>query len=239
MTRIAIIADVHADAEALRDALAQIDRLGCDGVVCAGDVVGYGLFPEETIALLRERNVTTVRGNWDRWALGDGRPDDPSAVGTPYDASGWNLSRDARRYLRGLPRVWKKTIDGVRVVVVHGSVRDEMDAVMPDVVTGGQLKKRLDEADADVLVVGHSHEPFRFAVGKSLAVNPGAIYRRPMDEAETIKVCDVRKGEFVEVTRSTGGTFGILDLPSKRLKRFVVRRAVDGAVVKIARVAKA
>src|SRR5580658_692973 len=44
MSRLAIVSDVHADVHALRDALAQIERLGCDAVVCAGDLVDYGLF---------------------------------------------------------------------------------------------------------------------------------------------------------------------------------------------------
>ena len=53
--KLAIISDLHADLHALRDALTHIDRLGCDAIVCAGDVVDIGVFPEETIALLVER----------------------------------------------------------------------------------------------------------------------------------------------------------------------------------------
>ena len=47
--KLAIISDLHADVHALRDALAQIERLGCDEIVCAGDVLDWGLFPERTI----------------------------------------------------------------------------------------------------------------------------------------------------------------------------------------------
>jgi len=48
--RLAILSDVHADVHALTDALATIGRMGCDAIVCAGDVLDYGLFPDETIA---------------------------------------------------------------------------------------------------------------------------------------------------------------------------------------------
>jgi hypothetical protein len=41
--RLAIISDVHADLDALRDALVHITALGCNEVICAGDVVGYNL----------------------------------------------------------------------------------------------------------------------------------------------------------------------------------------------------
>jgi hypothetical protein len=33
MTRLAVISDVHADLHALRDALAQIERMGCAAIV--------------------------------------------------------------------------------------------------------------------------------------------------------------------------------------------------------------
>jgi putative phosphoesterase len=233
-TKLAVLADVHADVEALCNALAQIDRLGCGEIVCAGDLVGYGVFPEETVALVRERKIVCVRGNHDRWAVGDGTPEDQDAGDRPHDASGWGLSGDARRFLRSLPRVWRKTFDGVGVVMVHGSVADEMDGVFPDVITGQQLRKRLDVADADVLIVGHVHEPFEFKVGRRIVLNTGALLRRTLDGPSTIKVFDTVKDDFVEVPRSPGGTFGVLELPSRK---FIVRSASTGAVVKILRVA--
>ena len=61
MTKLAVISDVHADLHALRDALAQIDKLGIDLIVSCGDVIDYGLFPEETLTLLRERRVPCIK----------------------------------------------------------------------------------------------------------------------------------------------------------------------------------
>jgi predicted phosphodiesterase len=65
MTRLAVITDVHADVHALRDALVQIDDLNIDQVLCCGDLIDYGLFPEETLTLLEEREVVAIRGNHD------------------------------------------------------------------------------------------------------------------------------------------------------------------------------
>jgi putative phosphoesterase len=196
VTRIAVIADPHADLQALRDALAQSDRLGCDEIICAGDLVGYGEHSDEVIALIREREIVCVRGNWDRWASGDDAPPDVSDL---------KLSREFRLFLRNLPRVWRRIIDGVRIVVVHGSSRDEMDGVFPDVITGQQLRRRLDEAQADVLIAGHSHEPFHLTTpGGGMVLNPGALYRRQPNEAETVKVFDTKCDAFVEVAMSSG-----------------------------------
>lgn len=100
MTRLAIVSDIHADRHALQNALAQIERLGCDLTVCAGDLIDFGRSPEKTIGLLRDRGISTIRGNHDRWALEQGQ-----------DMSGRELSARAVAFLSSLPTHWSATID--------------------------------------------------------------------------------------------------------------------------------
>lgn len=68
--RIAVFSDIHGNLHAMKAVLEVIDRLGIDALVCLGDVVGYGAFPNECIDLLRERNVPTLAGNHDHAAIG-------------------------------------------------------------------------------------------------------------------------------------------------------------------------
>lgn len=63
--RIGILADIHANLQALEPALAWIDGRDVDEIVCLGDVVGYGGDPERCIELVRARCSITVRGNHD------------------------------------------------------------------------------------------------------------------------------------------------------------------------------
>ena len=65
-TRLAVMSDVHADLQALEAALRLARSLGCTETLCCGDTVGYGLFPDETLALLASSGVRAVRGNHDR-----------------------------------------------------------------------------------------------------------------------------------------------------------------------------
>src|SRR5580658_4323042 len=116
--RLAIISDLHADVHALRDALAQIERLGCEEIVCAGDVLDWGRFPERTIALLQERRIATIRGNHCRWALSEG-----------HDSSGWDLTPRAIEFLESLPASWTRTIDEVRVAVWHARPKSDMKGI--------------------------------------------------------------------------------------------------------------
>lgn len=67
--RIAVIGDIHANAEALRLALAAVDRRGCDHCVLLGDLLTYGIDVTETLNLVSEALVDPrfilLRGNHD------------------------------------------------------------------------------------------------------------------------------------------------------------------------------
>jgi diadenosine tetraphosphatase ApaH/serine/threonine PP2A family protein phosphatase len=62
----AIISDIHANAEALSVAFADIDRRSIKQVYCLGDVVGYGASPTECLDMVIERCVVTLCGNHDQ-----------------------------------------------------------------------------------------------------------------------------------------------------------------------------
>lgn len=236
MTRLAIISDVHADVHALLDALAQAERIGCEVIVCAGDIVDYGLFPQETIELLIDRGLPCIRGNHDRWAVGRGRADAPHATleGEPRDASGWDLTPAALRYLAERPLTWDSVIDGTRVAVRHGTPRSDMDGIYPDQVTIDDARRWLEDAGADVLLVGHTHIPFALSVlGGGLIANPGALLRSPAERQESSAwIFDPDRGTFVPGPAPGGGTFGVLELPARHFK---VLRASDGEEVDVAR----
>jgi putative phosphoesterase len=202
-TKLGIISDVHADVHALRDALAQIERLGCDQIVCAGDLVDWGLFPEETIALLREKKIPCIRGNHERWAVSAGR-----------DQSGSDLSPRAVHFLETLPTELMLTIEGVRIAVWHARPDSDMKGIESDAYAT-ELRALLDRANAHVLIVGHTHESFcRLLPDGRVVANPGALLRDPASRDDGI---------------ACPGTFAILELPSKR---FAVHRASDGVEVR-------
>ena len=62
MKKVAFVSDVHANLEALQAVLAKLVDMS---IYCLGDIVGYGASPNEVIALLRSRGVTSVLGNHD------------------------------------------------------------------------------------------------------------------------------------------------------------------------------
>lgn len=190
MPRLAILSDLHADTEALREALVTIDRLGIDEIWCAGDLVDYGDAADAVIRLLDDRGIPTVLGNHDRWAL------EKRAAGKMAH----RLATRSWRFLEERPGSWWSHRDGVRVAMHHGSPAGDMDALYDGHLEGTRARTLLDRAEADVLIVGHTHLPMVLPVGDRLIVNPGALRR----------ATELVAGRIVR-----GGTFGVLDLQAR------------------------
>lgn len=64
-TTVAIFADVHSNLHALSAVLDDIYARQPDYIFCAGDLVGYGPYPNETVELIKKHNIPTVMGNYD------------------------------------------------------------------------------------------------------------------------------------------------------------------------------
>jgi hypothetical protein len=81
----AVFSDVHGNLPGLEAILAGIDRRGLADVSCLGDLVGYGPFPSEVAALVRDRGIPTLMGNYDQgigFAAGESAVE---FVRVPYD----------------------------------------------------------------------------------------------------------------------------------------------------------
>lgn len=66
----AILSDVHGNLHALRVVLEDLQRHAPDRIICLGDLVGYGAFPNDVTLLIREMADVVLMGNHDHAALG-------------------------------------------------------------------------------------------------------------------------------------------------------------------------
>jgi putative phosphoesterase len=162
--RVGVIADIHADLPALADAFAHLQRLGCDAVLSAGDVIDWGSDPDGTASFLREKGVPCVRGNHD-YCSGEG-----------LTADGKQLSTPTIRFLDSLPLSWEGTLDGVRIAMWHARPGDNMRGLY----LGAQdLTREFEKARTQVLIVGHTHIPMSVAMPGGIVINPGSVLRTP------------------------------------------------------------
>jgi predicted phosphodiesterase len=68
--RFAVLADVHANLEALQTVLRDVDLKGIRNLLFLGDAVGYGPSPNECVEVLMERCKILLAGNHDWGVLG-------------------------------------------------------------------------------------------------------------------------------------------------------------------------
>ena len=182
MQRVAIITDIHANLPALQAALRRVDELDVDGLYCGGDLVGYGPHPNEVCALIAERAIPTIYGNYD-YAIARDLDDCGCAYVTPHDRElgqqsvEWTLAHtDARSkaFMRELPFDRRFTVGESDVHLVHGSPRKVNEYLFED--KPASLYERLARGeDGDVLVFGHTHKPWVHEYGGVLFVNCGSV----------------------------------------------------------------
>ena len=58
--------DIHGNLPALEAAVAEAKARGAGKIVCAGDMTGYGPFPDEVCRFLEERRIPAIIGNYDQ-----------------------------------------------------------------------------------------------------------------------------------------------------------------------------
>jgi putative phosphoesterase len=180
--RVAVITDIHSNLPALRAALARIEELGIERVYCGGDLVGYGPHPNEVCALIEERGIPTIYGNYD-YAIARDFDDCGCAYVTPHDREigqrsvEWTLAHTdqaAKDFMHELPFDLRLTVGRAEVHLVHGSPRKVNEYLFED--KPARLYERLAATEtADLLVFGHTHKPWVREYGGVLFVNCGSV----------------------------------------------------------------
>jgi len=72
-----------------------------------------------------------------------------------------------------LPVTRLLTLDNTRYLLVHATPRDPLDEYAPP--DPSFWARRLQNVEADVVCVGHTHQPYVLEVGDKLVINPGSV----------------------------------------------------------------
>lgn len=170
--RILVVSDIHANWPAL----AAIDER-FDVCLCLGDLVDYGPEPLPCVRWAMEHATYAVRGNHDH-GVAQGVPVS-GEIGFRYltrasRPSMWeSLGPEERRYLLQLPVTQRVTLAGKRFLLVHATPRDPLDEYL--LKDPAVWARRVQNAQADIVCVGHSHMQFNLLVDKTVVLNPGSV----------------------------------------------------------------
>ncbi|AFY39311.1 metallophosphoesterase [[Leptolyngbya] sp. PCC 7376] len=161
--KIAVISCIHGNYEALTTVLDDIETNNVDQIYCLGDLVGYGPYPNEVVALMRSLDIPTTQGCWDEDIVDGLNACDCSYPSLLAEKRGkaahvWTdevIHPEIREYLAELPLVIKK--DGL--AFTHGSPQSQHEYLLPE-LDGFLALERVLSTEADVLFCGHTHVPY-------------------------------------------------------------------------------
>lgn len=155
--KLGIISDVHCNLYGLHQALAAM--AGVDEVLCLGDSINDSRFCNETVATLRARGAQVILGNHDEAYLATAPRDDP---GSDPALRAWLAAQPYRRRLER---------DGKTLLMVHSTPWEPRgEYVFPH----SEHLARFAEAEADIVLYGHTHAQLVRRVGSVLVINPGS-----------------------------------------------------------------
>ncbi|MFS9078363.1 metallophosphoesterase family protein [Streptococcus infantis] len=210
--KIAILSDIHGNTTALAGVLEDAKNLGATEYWLLGDIFLPGPGANDLVALLKDLPITaSVRGNWDDCVLvalsGQYGLEDPEEIQflrmTQYLME--DLKPEHIDWLRNLPMVAKKEVEGLRFSLSHN---------LPEKNYGGDLlvenntekfDQLLDET-TDVAVYGHVHKQLlRYGSQGQQIINPGSIGMPYFDwgglknhRAQYV-LLEVKNGELVNI----------------------------------------
>jgi predicted phosphodiesterase len=155
--KYAIIADIHANLEALEVVLKDSQEQKCTHYCCLGDVVGYNANPKECLDIIREMNMPCVKGNHDEYCSQDSNLEgfNPHAA----EAIQWT-----RNQLTEEDREWLRNLKYIRMVASFSIVHSTLDGPQ----RWGYVFDRLAAAasftyqNTSVCFFGHTHVPMTF-----------------------------------------------------------------------------
>jgi putative phosphoesterase len=186
--KAALIGDIHANLPALEAVLVHIHEQGIEKIWNVGDFVGYGAFPDEVVQLfrtakrLRNKDILNIVGNYDlkvlefkqkkkKWRKKK-HPEKYLAFKWAYE----NLSKKNRKYLRFLSHEIRLKVKGYRILLTHGSPASNSEHLTPK-TSGKRLRELAKMSKADIIICGHSHQPFVRQVDDVWFINTGSVGR--------------------------------------------------------------
>ena len=189
--KYALISDVHGNLPALEAVLADIVRRDdVDAAYHLGDLVGYAPWPDEVVALIRERGIMGIAGNYDSTVATDYehcgcKADSPRGEELAHLSYEWtreHVAPETKRFLGSLPfRMDLRPRGGHKsrpqLILVHGAptlntlywTEDRPDSFASKMAASAGAK------EGDLIAFGHTHKPWHRVVGGIHFLNTGSV----------------------------------------------------------------
>lgn len=204
--KFAVLSDIHGNMFALRAVLADIEKQNVDRILCLGDLAMAGPEPNKTVDFVRTQDWTVIQGNTDEMIahfseeVFEKVKADAPIMANALRCDVKELSEANIEYLKNLPINKCLDVDGVKILLVHGSPRRNNENVFPNMEMK-EIEQIFQEVDADLVFCGHTHMPCGYQTeSKITVVNDGSVGRPFTENPDACYVlAEIINGEvFIE-----------------------------------------
>ncbi len=202
--KVAIFSDIHGNFQALEAVLNDIKSQNCEKILCLGDLAMAGPEPQKVIDFIKEQTQwEIIQGNTDKFisdfepSLIDFMKDKFPVMANALLDDVKILDENSKEYLRNLPPQKELEIEGVNVLMVHGSPRRNNEDILPDMPIK-EIEEIIKDTKADLIFCGHTHVPCGYQTStKQTVVNVGSVGRPMTKNPEACYVvADFKNGSF-------------------------------------------
>ena len=196
--KLAIFGDIHGNLEALQAAHRAVEGR-VDKIFHLGDLGGYAPFVNEVAAFMMARGIGGVQGNYDEAVANDRdhcgcKFEDPVQEKMTTLSFEWTKKKatpETKDYLRSLPASLELSAGGRNILLFHAAphknnlywYEDRPERFFQEM--GGKT-------DADILVYGHTHKPYRKDLGGKVFINAGSVGKpKDGDPRACVTIIDV------------------------------------------------
>lgn len=180
---IAVISDIHGNMQALEAVLKDIQLAQCEKILCLGDLVMAGPEPKKTLdKIMSMKDMEIIQGNTDEMVVYSdiAIPNVKEAfpiMGNALEDDVKQLRQEQIEFLKNLPKQKEIEIEGVKILMVHGSPRQNNENIFPNLKIE-EVEEMVEGVDADVILCGHTHIPCGYQTNtKKTVVNVGSVGR--------------------------------------------------------------
>ncbi len=227
--RIAVFGDIHGNIDALGAAYRAAIERKTDRIYHLGDIGGYAPFVNEVAEFLAEHNIEGVQGNYDETVgkdkehCGCRHENEMQAemMGLGFNWTKKRATQKTKEYLLSLPFRITFTCEDVNIALFHATPTKNNLYWTEDRDNGFFLRMAA-KADADVMVYGHTHKPYRKDIGGKVFINAGSVGKpRDGDSRACIVLLEI-KG------RTVASEFLRLPYDVERVASAIVKNGLPG-----------
>lgn len=177
--KVAIVSDIHGNIEAFRAVIVQAHKLKCESMLVLGDILGYYYHPREIFEEIDLWNHHIIAGNHERIFLKylENNLEYNQLInynyGSSFSQAALNFNMELIHKIEKLDTEKSITIDGLKILLTHGSPMNMDQYIYPDVSI--ELLDAVKAYNYDVILMGHTHYPCVFNSEGKLIINPGSV----------------------------------------------------------------